>query len=61
MPQLAVLSGMNITNTRHSIFNGNNLVQIAWMVITSFSLKILPHYIIRMISDNGCFECSQVF
>lgn len=58
---MAVLSGMNITNTRHSIFNRKNLVQIAWMVIPSFSFKILHHYVIRMISDNGCFECSQVF
>lgn len=45
MSQLAVVNGMTIIKISHFIFNEKkrNLVQIAYLVITSFSHKMLPN------------------
>lgn len=53
MPQSAVVNGISTIKTRHSILNGKKkLMQIAYLIITSFSLQMLPNYVIKMISNT---------
>ena len=52
MPQLAVVSGMNIIKTRHSIFNGkNNLGSNSLFGYYLTFTKMLTNYVITMISN----------